>query len=177
MIRKGQNSLAWTTIATLASSIYSFSDTLLKHAFYLQLFCNTMTEVQDEQSSIASNTSPILIYEAHNKSTSYLQTLFNLTEKKAAPGRHDFALQLGGLVLPLPVQCRPRSVEGQRSILQHRQKFINLTALGSVIPVARDNMPVRCLHRRPSNNSAKKLHGQHNLQQLRRCSNIYQGTA
>lgn len=58
-----------------------------------------------------------------------------------------------------------------------RQKCINLTALVSVTTVARDNMPVRCLHRSPSNNSAKKLHGQHNLQQPRRCSNIYQATA
>lgn len=58
-----------------------------------------------------------------------------------------------------------------------RQKRINLTALGGVIPVARDNMPVRCLHRRPSNNSAKKFHGQHKLHQPRRCSNIYQATA
>ena len=119
MIRKGQNSLAWTTIATFASSIYSSNDALLKRAFYLQLFCNTRTEVQDELLSIASNTSPMLIYKAHNKSTSYLQTLFNLNEKKAAPCRSDFALQLGGSVLLLPVQCSPRSVEGHRSMLQH----------------------------------------------------------
>lgn len=42
-----------------------------------------------------------------------------------------------------------------------RQKCINLTVLVSVIPVARNNMPWRCLHRRPSNNSAKKFHGQY----------------
>lgn len=43
------------------------------------------------------------------------------------------------------------------------QKHINLMALVSVIPVARDNMLMKCLHTRPSNNFAEKFHGQYSL--------------
>lgn len=90
--------------------------------------------------------------------------------KKQHHAEAILALQLGGSVLHLPVQYNAMSVEGHHSILRHQTETHEPN---DVITVARDNMPMKCLHRRPSNNFAEKFHGQYNLQQPRR----YQTTA
>lgn len=118
----------------------------------------------------------VLTLQPNSFMTSNLQTLFKLNEKNPALYRNDFALQSQLSVL-LPVQCSPRSVEVTAAYCSIRQKCIDWTVLVGVIAAARDNRPVKCLHRRLSTNSAKKFHSQHNLEQPRRCSNIYQATA
>lgn len=122
-------------------------------------------------SLMASNTSPIFFNKACNKSIFYLQTLFNpyykKKKKKSSIRQKWFCFRARQL------RClyQSKAVLGLWKVTtascSTRQKSSNVTAV-SVPCLEPQIICQQRLPTKPPNNSVKKFHGQHNLQQLRR---------